>query len=381
MKREGIAILDPLGSHGGFHYYTDGLAEGVAHAGRRVVLYGYDLAPKPTAKYLRQSAFKDLYGPASKWLRALRYLGFLTRALVDARARRLEIVHMHSFHYDARELIAACLSRLLGFKLVVTLHDIDSFGSSSGKAGRSAITALADGLVVHNEFSRVALNPAGAPPGRAPVAVIPHGHYADRWGDSVSRAAARTSLGLPGDRTVALFFGNPRSEKGLDILLEALRLVQNKNLLVLVAGRIEENDLAGLRALEAGELAGRLRIDAGWIDDNAIADYYAAADIVVLPYLRIYESGVAIMAMTFGRCVVYSDLPPLLETVGTEGVSFRTKDPVDLAVTLDRLVQTHVNLDELGQRARRKVLSDRSWLKIGADTVRLYDAATARREH
>lgn len=46
MKREGIAILDPLGSHGGFHYYTDGLAEGVAHAGRRVVLYGCDLAAR-----------------------------------------------------------------------------------------------------------------------------------------------------------------------------------------------------------------------------------------------------------------------------------------------------------------------------------------------
>lgn len=367
-----IAILDPLGRHAGFHYYTEGLASGLAEAGADVTLYGFETPKDVGGTFRAINAFGGLYGSAPAWRRGLRFVNDLLSSLLNARRHGVKLFHIHCFHYDVREVIAATLIRLFGFRLVVTLHDIDSFGKSHGRRGRGTIMGLADGVVVHNDFSLETIRRFDELAVGKLLEVIPHGHYIGDYPDPPSRADARKALKLPADGLIALFFGNPRQEKGLDLLLDAARLIDDQRILVLSAGKVRDEQLDGLRELESGPLAGKFRLDAGHVSDADAERYYRASDVVVIPYRRIYESGVAIMAMSFARCVVYSDLPPLVASVGEAGMVFKSANSAALAERLHQALAAPTELDRFGEEGQLRVEATRGWPLIGRLTAMAY---------
>lgn len=374
-----IAILDPLGRHAGFHYYTEGLASGLVDAGAEVTLYGFETPEGVGRDYRAINAFGGLYGTAPTWRRGFRFVKDLLASLIDAQRHAVALIHIHCFHYDVREVIAASLIKLFGFRLVVTLHDIDSFGKSHGRHGRRTILGLADGVIVQNDFSLEAIQAFNElAPGKV-LEVIPHGHYIGDYPNPPSRLEAREALNLPVDALIALFFGNPREEKGLDILLDAARLVDDPRLQIISAGKVRNEQLESLRSQEAGTLAGRFRLDAGHVSDADAERYYRAADLVVIPYRRIYESGVAIMAMSFARCVVYSDLPPLVASVGEAGMAFQSEDAADLAECLRHALAHPTTLDRLGNEGQKRVEATRGWPLIGRRTIEAYERILHRR--
>lgn len=367
-----VGILDPLGRHGGFHYYTEGLANGLSKLGVEAVVYGFEVPPG-SASPNNVSAFENIYGTDPAWVRGLRYMRGVFISVLDAKRRGLKLLHIHCFHYDVRELIASLATRLAGIRLVATLHDVESFGSRRGHVGRSLILSLANGLILQNNYSKnVLLNGGGAL--RIPVAVVPHPHYVDQYKRQPTRQAARCALGLDANKLIILFFGNPRPEKGLDVTLDALARWGRDDVLLLVAGKIREDDLGGLNELQHGSLSGRLRIDAGRVSDADAEQYYRAADVVIVPYHRVYESGVAIMAMSFSRCVVYSDLDPLIESVGEAGLSFKVGDADDLVRCLSDVLVA--DRDALGALGRERVEISRGSDRVARETLALYGHLT-----
>lgn len=122
------------------------------------------------------------------------------------------------------------------------------------------------------------------------------------------------------------------------------------------------------------QLGSLLRIDVGLIPDDAAMDYYRAADVVVVPYRQVYESGVAITAATCARAVLASDLPPLLEATenGRLGLHFRSGDSKDLACAMKRALSIRDELDDLGAQTREKALRERDPDVVGAQTFSLY---------
>lgn len=368
-----IAIYDPLGYHGGFHYYTESLAAGVAAAGASVTLYTLRMDGRSEPRGFEiEEPFFDLYGATPTWQRALRFMSGLCKAMWSARKRGIQLVHIHTFHYDAREVLSALAIKMSGFKLAVTIHDVDSFGKQKGRSGRSVILKIADAIIVHNNFSREALIQSGEVSRVEAVSVIPHGHYIQMYPEMPSREASRDRLRLPVDRFVILFFGNPRSEKGLDLLLEALQIVKDDRVLLLVAGKIPAKQLSDLREVEKA-FGGTLRIDAGHVSDAMAEHYYRASDAIVVPYRRIYESGVAIMAMSFSRALIYSDLPPLVESIADGGISFISGSAQGLAAAISAAIDQWAELDEVGEVGRRRVEELRDWAVIGASTLNAYE--------
>ncbi|WP_419254472.1 glycosyltransferase family 4 protein [Caulobacter sp. ErkDOM-YI] len=366
-----VGILDPLGRHGGLHYYTDGLATGLSESGIETCVYILDVTGEGEDKaYRSKVAFGGIYGGDPAWLRGLRFAKGLLRAFWDARANQIDIIHIHCFHYDIREILTAVLTILFGMKLVVTLHDIDSFGHSDGRLGRWSITRIARGLIVHNQFSLRAIR-SGAKLS-APVAVIPHGHYVDAYPAPPERGAAREALGLQGDAFLALFFGNPRAEKGLDLLTDALIARPDLPIVLVVAGKMRPEKVSELQALGTGLLRGRLHVNGKHISDEDAEAYYRASNLVVVPYRRIYESGVTIMAQSFARAILCSDLPPLIASVGDTGRVFRAGDSESLSDALSLAYDDADNLDDLGQRGQEKAREERNWRDIGNATAKFY---------
>jgi D-inositol-3-phosphate glycosyltransferase len=143
-------------------------------------------------------------------------------------------------------------------------------------------------------------------------------------------AAARRALGIPEDSVVFLFFGYVRAYKGVDVLLDALgRLpVAGPPWCAILAGEWYVDRAAADEAIARAPLAGRVRLEDRYVADSEIAQLFAAATIVVLPYRAGTQSGVVPLAHAHGRPVLASAVGGLAEAVH-DGETGRLVPPGD----------------------------------------------------
>lgn len=156
------------------------------------------------------------------------------------------------------------------------------------------------------------------------------------------RVAARARLGLPEEAPVALFFGFVRPYKGLETLIEALPAVVARipDLQLVVAGEFWRPAAALAERAERLGVAERVRFDDRYIPNEELGDYYAAADLLVAPYLEATQSGVVTLAPAYGLPVVASRVGGLPEAVedGVTGLLVPPGDPAALGTALLRVL-------------------------------------------
>ncbi len=111
-----------------------------------------------------------------------------------------------------------------------------------------------------------------------------------------------------------------------------------------------------------------------FIPDSEVAYYYAAADVVVLPYRRIYQSGVLLMAMSYGKPVVVSDIEGMTEVVADDynGYVFPAGDAEALADKLIEVMADPEGSCQVGARAFSHMQEHHDWNAIGEMTAACY---------
>lgn len=372
-----VAIIDPLGQYAGNHHYTDQLARGLTDAGATVTVYAHagNVDHSPDRPYTYLESFFGIYGSRHLALRGLQFVRCLLGVFYEISRRRTDLIHVQAWEHDIRELLQVGIAKLLRKKVVLTVHDIVNFGNKSRARNLAWMLSRADGIVVHNKYCSDLLKSRYRP--TKPVAVIPHVNQAGSIGELPDRASARARLQLPESSFIFLFFGNCRKEKGLEVALRALAEFKDlrDELLFVTGGKMKPSEEAHFRHLvDSLNLANLVRMDVGLIPDDFAIDYYCSANIVVVPYLQIYESGVAITASTCARAIIASDLPPLREVTenGRLGLLFRTGDSHDLANTMKLAMSMEDELDSIGAAMRSKVLMERDPKVIGKMTFDLY---------
>ncbi len=313
-------------------------------------------------------------------MRGLRYIRGTLRSLRNARACGETVCHYHVFNDLIAEMIVVVTSKLSGRRIVLTVHDVDSLaGHGTGKRTAGMwLYRLADRIIVHNLTSKGELEEAGVPANR--IAVIPHGHYLDNIGEFPAQITARQALRIAPSAKGILFFGQIKDTKGLDLLIKALPKVASEvpNVLLLIAGRPWRTTFARYeRMLDELNVRRLCNLHIGFVPDENVANYYAAADVVALPYRRIYQSGVLLMAMTCGRPVVVSDLPGMTEVVkdGVNGYVFEEGSREDLARVLIRALQAEVEGRAISARALEYIRGNHDWYQIGRLTAAEYRVA------
>lgn len=369
LRMTNLAIIDPLGKHGGIHYYVHDLANALVAHNITVDVFSPPTGLDRSATYSHHTAFEGVYGPGgSKVVRAKRLLLDMARSVRQAKARGNDTALLHIFKSDAFECAAILLARAVGMRVFAIVHDVTRLDTQARISFSGIIARSVTGIVVHNEFSRSALL-ENTPAARGKVRIIPHGNYVDRFPTPPTMDSARIRLGLPADSLILLFFGNPRREKGLSVLLKAIeQFATRKDILLVVAGKMKPEDDLELRAyIGEHQLEKVIRLDIGHVSDEDVPYYYRAASIVVLPYLRVYESGVALMAMSFERPILVSDLPVFADIVkeGRCGKLFRTGDSGDLAVAIEELLLGKLDHKQMGKNGLRFATEHRSWSNSG----------------
>ena len=190
---------------------------------------------------------------------------------------------------------------------------------------------------------------------------------------------SRKRLEIPNDKKVLLFFGMIKKVKGLDVLLHALKDVikENPDVLLLIAGKPWENDFSNYqRIIDENNLSDYCLLHTKFIPHADVEHYYCAADLVVLPYKKIYQSGVLMMTLSYGKPALVSDLPPLKEVVTDMQTAFlfESENSISLAEKLNLILLDSEKLEQVRINGEELINTKYDWNKIGRQTKQAYQS-------
>jgi glycosyltransferase involved in cell wall biosynthesis len=364
--------------------YTANLAAALSAEGARVtVVAPYLPAPADGGRRTEPDDFID--GDVVVHRRFPLGAHALPRATAAVAAVGAPVVHLQweMFLYGGAAALRGLVPSLYGLRqsaapLVTTMHQvldpatIDRATTSLHRVGvpaplarvgigtvQRAIAAASDVTVVHEQaFRRVV-------PG---ATVINHGIERP---PRVDRAAARRRLGLEplGERFVVLCFGFLAPYKGLDLAADAAALAGPDVQIVLAGG--EHPRLHGDPYSDELRVSGdgRPRFT-GWVPDDDVADWFAAADVALFPYPKPFAaSGALALALAHGTPVLVS--PAMARCVGAPSTLVAPMQPAALAGRLDALATNPAPLAELAQWTA-VLRSEREWPTVARRHLAVY---------
>ena len=219
-----------------------------------------------------------------------------------------------------------------------------------------------DAVVVHTRHGAELLG------GGERVHVIPHGAF-----EHLTRQPREEPLPAElaaVDRPVVLYFGVIRPYKGVDVLVEAFRQVEDAELWVV--GRPLEVSMEHLRRLAP---AGRVRFVDRYVSDQELPALFRRADVLVLPHRSVDVSGVLFAGLAFGKAMVLSGVGGFREIAEEHGVAALVppEDPDALAAAIARLLSDHGERHRLEGRASAAAAGPFSWERIAERTASLYE--------
>lgn len=153
------------------------------------------------------------------------------------------------------------------------------------------------------------------------LSVVPDAKYLrinhplyDHFGEASTKEKACVSLGLNPDNKYLLFFGFIRDYKGLDVLLEALPDI-DETLELIVAGEVYGSFEKYQNLIKELGLEQRVHLYNRYIPDTEVCEFFAAADVCVLPYKSATQSGITNISYHFELPVIATDVGGLKETI------------------------------------------------------------------
>jgi glycosyltransferase involved in cell wall biosynthesis len=383
----GVALL----TGGANMDYAYGLATSLMSKGPTLEIVGNDELDRPEFHGQAAVTFLNLRGDqrpiASLFRKVSRVAMYYAKLVCYAAVAKPRIFHIlwnNKFEFFDRTLLMLYYKALLR-KIVLTAHNVNAGIRDCNDSLLNRLTLqiqyrLADHIFVHTELmKRELIESFGADERRATV--IPFGINNAFPNTSLTVSEAKRRLGIREDEKTLLFFGNIVPYKGVEYLVAALRnvMARRENYRLVIAGRPKdcEEYWNGIREDIRGEVdGGRILLRAEFIPDKETEVYFKAADVLVLPYRHIYQSGVLFLGYSFGLPALAADVGSLKDDIveGRTGFIFRPEDPADLAKAIERYFASdlYADLNNRRQQIRDYATEGHSWDVVGRMTMDVY---------
>jgi glycosyltransferase involved in cell wall biosynthesis len=273
------------------------------------------------------------------------------------------------------------LLRELRMPVVTTLHTILTAPSTLQRATLDQVIALSERVVVMSEHGANTLRELhGVSPDQ--IDIIPHGIPLAPQG-----ARGKAQLGFAG-QDVLLTFGLLSPDKGIEYVLEAMPkiLERHPKAVFVVVGathpHVKERHGEAYR-LELQSRVRRLRIDDSvvfhdrFVEDGELADFLAAADIYVTPYLNPQQStsGTLARAVAAGRAVISTPYWHARELLADgRGLVVPVRDAAAIADAALQLLGNDVERAAIGARAAAHALGS-SWPVVAKSYLKSFERA------
>lgn len=210
------------------------------------------------------------------------------------------------------------------------------------------------------------------------VTEVPYGVDTSRFHPNLDGWLIRDKYGIEKDAVLIVFVGAMdrahHLKGGVPQLLQAVARLCNDFIFVALIG-------GGSMIPVYEDIAGEMGIAShvfftGFVTDDDLGRYYAAADLVVQPSVLFETFGLAVIeAMACGKPVIASNLPGVRSVVsdGEDGLLVRPGDVDDLAEKIQMLLDDPQRRREMGERGRAKVEEKYAWPKIIPRLVQVYE--------
>jgi glycosyltransferase involved in cell wall biosynthesis len=319
-----------------------------------------------------------------KVFRVLTYYARLIRYAATAKPRIFHILWNNKFETFDRTLLMLYY-RFLCKRVVLTVHNVNAGKRDSNDSHLNRLTLriqyrLAYHFFVHTEKMKQELTEEFAVQS-ARITVIPFGINNAVPITSLTPADARQRLGIKDGKKAILFFGNITPYKGLEYLVSAFQELQEScgGYRLIIAGRpIKcERYWGAIRdTLIEDVRSGQVLLRDEFIPEEETENYFKAADVLVLPYKHVYQSGVLFLGYSFGLPVLAADVGSLKDDIeeGKTGFVFRPEDPLDLTRAIKQYFASNLytDLNERKPEIRAYATKRHSWDVVGQMTTKVY---------
>jgi glycosyltransferase involved in cell wall biosynthesis len=364
---------------------------------------GPELHGNPQVNYLKLRNQRLDAGLLQKMTRVLVYYFRLISYAATARPKIFHILWNNKFEFLDRTVLMA-FYKLLGKKIVFTVHNVnagirDGNDSWLNRLSLKIQYRLSDHLFVHTEKMKAELAAQfGLTGGK--VSVILFGINNTVPDTELTSAGARQSLGIRDGEKTLLFFGNIAPYKGLEYLITAfaglyqgearmpatrpetqssVRRSPSSEYRLIIAGKPKGGEDYWRRIqqmISSSGMGGRITQRIEYVPDEQTELYFKAADVLVLPYAEIFQSGVLFLGYSFGLPVIASDVGSLREEIveGKTGFIFRPQNAADLANTIEHYFASDLYRDLATRRTDIRIYANErfSWGKVAAITTKVY---------
>jgi D-inositol-3-phosphate glycosyltransferase len=299
---------------------------------------------------------------------------------------KYELVHTN---YWLSSWVGLQLKQIQGSKQVHTYH---SLGIVKYNAIESIPLVASQRLAVEKEVLETAERIVATSPQekqhmrslvsqQGEVDIIPCGTDIRHFG-SVKREAGRAALGIDPESKVILYVGRFDPRKGIETLVRAVRQSEFyglKDLKLIIGGGSTPGNSDGRERDRIEGIVNELEMSectifAGRLSPEILPNYYAAADVCVIPSHYEPFGLVAVEAMASGTPVIASDVGGLQFTVVNEntGLLVPPQDVAAFSNAIDRILSNPEWRTQLGQAGNRRVMSKFSWDGVAMQLDELY---------
>jgi beta-1,4-mannosyltransferase len=265
------------------------------------------------------------------------------------------------------------LVRAKGARIVWTAHNLQSHTHQHPrleKIGWELFYRYLSGIISLNRAVKEELEQKLLGNFKIPVVEIPHGHYRGVYPDTASKSEARKHLGITNQKEIVFaWIGQIRAYKGLLDLIGAWRDWPATGVSLLIAGKVKDSELE--QPLDKATAPDkRICYRPGWLDDSKMQYFLKAADVLILPYRAISNSGSAMLGLSFNVPVVLprsASTEELQKSVGAAWI-YLYDGPISASVLKD--VRRWVEKEPRGAVAPLDALD---WDRLAAKTLAFFE--------
>jgi glycosyltransferase involved in cell wall biosynthesis len=387
LSAPGVALL----TGGGDKPYALGMAAALTSEGISVDFIGSDDLRVPELLTNPRVNFLNLRGnqrpdasPFSKALRVLKYYIQLISYAATAQPKLFHLLWNNKFELFDRTLLMLYY-RMLGKKITLTIHNVNAGKRDLNDSFLNRLSLrlqyrLCHHIFVHTERMKSELVSDFRIP-KSKVSVIPFGINNTVPNTALSTEEAKQRTGVSSGDKALLFFGNIAPYKGLEYLVSAFKELLNKDrsYRLIIVGRPKGCDgywKQNQQAIACSGIRDRIIQRIEYIPDELTELYFKAADVLILPYAHVFQSGVLFLAYSFGLPVIVADVGSLKDEIieGQTGFVFKPRDSSDLARKTDEYFDSELFHNLETRRAQIKEYANErySWNKVAAITTAVY---------
>ena len=281
---------------------------------------------------------------------------------------------LHLFYHKKTPVVIMIYAPNFGFKYYTGSIYIRIYKEIQKIILRSVLGSKIKAIITIGEFNKAGIEKQLLNNKKAIIENIREGNtFPDKI---IDKLEARKIIGIKYKGPILLFFGMLRQEKGIDILLEAVRKLKGKEFKILIAGSAYDYTQKFLEeSINEKLINENIILNISYIPDEKVGYYFMSANAIILPYTKIYAGGsgpLVIQACVYRLPAIVSDVAEMGNIVKNSkmGIVVPSEDSTELANAINKYL--NLSDEEINQMRANSFSIAKSWKQMAVDYDKLY---------